>query len=101
MTGGGAGANIGVQVCATLVGICGSDSATVWGWTVGAGVEWGLWDNWTFKAEYLHVDFGTTTFMSPPVVIGTQTFQSRNVTTTDDIVRVGVNYRLGGLFMSR
>jgi hypothetical protein len=39
--------------------------------------------------------------MSPPVVIGTQTFQSRNVTTTDDIVRVGVNYRLGGLFMSR
>jgi outer membrane immunogenic protein len=103
VTGGGAFANIGVQVCATVVPVCASDSANVWGWAIGAGVEWGLWDNWTLKAEYLHVDFGTTSFLSPPVIIGTQTFQSRNVPVTDDLFRVGLNYRLGwmGAVMSK
>jgi opacity protein-like surface antigen len=28
-------------------------SKTKAGWTIGAGVEAGLWGNWTVKAEYL------------------------------------------------
>jgi outer membrane immunogenic protein len=28
------------------------------GWTVGAGVEWALWDNWSAKLEYEYYDFG-------------------------------------------
>jgi outer membrane immunogenic protein len=28
------------------------------GWTVGTGIEWGLWQNWSVKAEYDYIDFG-------------------------------------------
>ena len=30
-----------------------------WGWTVGTGVEWGLWGNWSAKIEYDFLDFGS------------------------------------------
>ncbi len=30
-----------------------------WGWTVGTGVEWGLWGNWSAKIEYDFMDFGS------------------------------------------
>ena len=39
----------------------GSESETLVGWTAGAGIEYG-WDNWTFGAEYLYVDLGSTDF---------------------------------------
>jgi outer membrane immunogenic protein len=29
-----------------------------WGWTVGTGVEWGLFDNWSARIEYDYLDFG-------------------------------------------
>jgi outer membrane immunogenic protein len=29
------------------------------GWTAGTGVEWALWTNWSLKAEYDYLDFGT------------------------------------------
>jgi opacity protein-like surface antigen len=29
-----------------------------WGWMVGTGVEWGLWQNWSAKIEYEFLDFG-------------------------------------------
>jgi outer membrane immunogenic protein len=38
---------------ATLTG-----NSSRWGWTVGTGVEWGLWDNWSTKIEYDFVGFG-------------------------------------------
>ena len=31
------------------------------GWTIGAGVEWAMWGNWTIKGEYDYLDFGTKT----------------------------------------
>src|SRR5208283_4222237 len=34
-------------------------SNTKTGYTVGGGIEAGLWGRWTAKAEYLYVDFGT------------------------------------------
>jgi outer membrane immunogenic protein len=34
-------------------------SVTKSGWTVGAGIEGRLWDNWTGKIEYLYMDLGT------------------------------------------
>jgi outer membrane immunogenic protein len=34
-------------------------SSTQTGYTVGGGVEAGLWGNWSVKAEYLYVNFGT------------------------------------------
>ena len=35
----------------------GSTSQTNWGWTVGAGMEYGI-DNWSLGLEYLYVDLG-------------------------------------------
>ena len=31
------------------------------GWTVGTGVEWAVWNNWSIKAEYDYLDFGNKT----------------------------------------
>jgi outer membrane immunogenic protein len=76
-----------------------STNRTKLGWTVGAGVEAALWSNWTAKLEYLYVDFGTVNDtligIAPitPVVTGTR--------VTDQIVRVGLNYRFGGPFVAR
>jgi outer membrane immunogenic protein len=39
-----------------------SQSQIKWGWTVGAGVEYGITPNVTLKTEYLYVDLGTATF---------------------------------------
>lgn len=41
-------------------GLTGTASAdeTLWGWTVGGGVEYAFTDNWTVKAEYLYADLG-------------------------------------------
>ena len=72
------------------------------GWVLGAGIETALNDAWSFKLEYLHMDFGggvDHAFATAPILTG-----SANVTTagnvqarlTDDIVRVGINYRFGG-----
>jgi outer membrane immunogenic protein len=37
----------------------GSDNRV--GWTVGTGIEWAIWNNWSIKAEYDYLDFGTKT----------------------------------------
>jgi high affinity Mn2+ porin len=64
------------------------------GWVVGGGLEARLIGNWTGKIEYLHLDFGrdsldaTNLFNQTPLAIG---LKSR---ITDDIVRVGLNYKL-------
>ena len=36
----------------------GSDKNRV-GWTVGTGIEWAFWQNWSVKAEYDYLDFGS------------------------------------------
>ncbi len=62
------------------------------GWVVGGGVEAALTNNWTWKIEYLHADYGTinTTAELPGI---TNVAETRE---TDDIVRAGINYRFGG-----
>ena len=73
------------------------NSTTVWqtGWTLGAGIEYAVWDHWSAKAEYLRYDLGTqsTTIAaaSPPA------FNSWTATTTvrnnGNLVRTGLNYK--------
>jgi outer membrane immunogenic protein len=57
------------------------------GWTAGAGVEYGITKNWSAKAEYLHIDLGTATFMGAASRTNTLT-----VPITEDLVRAGLNY---------
>jgi outer membrane immunogenic protein len=65
-------------------------SSTNVGWTLGAGIEGAIAGNWTWKAEYLHVDLGSLT-----VTAGAPTGVALTAKSdfTDEIARVGVNYR--------
>lgn len=55
------------------------------GWTVGAGMEFALNNNWTAKAEYMHYDLGSDNYRVDGTLVAT-------AKTAGDIVRVGVNY---------
>jgi outer membrane immunogenic protein len=79
----------------------GSASPTRSGWTIGGGVEWAFANNWSVKAEYLYLDFGTWSYISPNTsnaggpAAPTFTFAT-NVRSREQIARIGVNYRFGG-----
>jgi outer membrane immunogenic protein len=77
-----------------------SSRATKAGWVLGAGTEWGFAPNWSVKLEYLYIDFGSTSasFSSIAPFVGTFTASSR---VTDNIVRVGLNYRFGGPIVAK
>ncbi len=90
----------------------GTWSSTNVGWTVGAGVEAALGNNWSVKFEYLYMDLGNVGGSSANSATATNLAntpsQGFNTTTTtnlayvfntkftDNIVRVGLNYRFGG-----
>ncbi|WP_027545036.1 outer membrane protein [Bradyrhizobium sp. WSM2254] len=76
-----------------------SSSTSKVGWTAGAGIEGAFADNWSARLEYLYVDLGTVsgTLATPvialsgaPLVVG---YRSH---VTDNILRLGVNYRFSG-----
>ena len=53
--------------------ISASDSAVQFGWTVGAGVEYGFLGRWSAKLEYLYYDLGDHSFdasnpLAPPAL---------------------------------
>ncbi len=58
------------------------------GWTVGGGVEWAFANNWSAKIEYLYIDFG-----NGPTVPVTTVVNVVSGKMTDNIVRLGVNYK--------
>jgi outer membrane immunogenic protein len=71
-----------------------SSIANKTGWTAGAGVEYALSKEWTIKAEYLYVNFGSVT--APGTVGGPLGYASALSTSNDltaQIARVGVNYK--------
>lgn len=76
-------------------------SKTKAGWALGTGVEAGLWDRWTVKAEYLYVDFGRVSAVgaisAPPGIVPAAANNpfTHSVDLRSHIVRVGLNYRLG------
>jgi outer membrane immunogenic protein len=63
-------------------------STTKTGWTWGAGIEAALGGNWTAKAEYLYLDFGSTSASS--FLAGTV-----NVKNQEQLFRGGINYHFG------
>ena len=70
-----------------------SQTATKVGWALGAGFEGAIPTsrNWTWKVEYLHIDLGSmsgTGFDND--FFGPYSWSAR---FTDDILRVGLNYR--------
>ena len=65
------------------------------GWTVGAGAEWAVWDNWSVRLEYDYYDFGhrsvlmsdSTNVLSGPV----------DVKQTVQTVKLGLSFHVGGV----
>jgi len=76
----------------------GSSSSDKLGWTIGAGAEYAVNKNWSVKAEYLYVDFGSIT-ASAQVTHGLSAFAgySNLLSTSTDlkshVARVGINYK--------
>ncbi len=69
-----------------------SDTRT--GWVLGGGFEWAFNDNWSFKTEYLHMDFGSKSVTANPVPANPP-FQVRyDFHTEVDVVRAGLNYKI-------
>jgi len=72
-------------------GAVGSRSKTLWGWTVGGGLEYGM-GPWSAKIEYLHYDIGTLTFYTIDTSIPGGLIKA-STKFDGDMVRVGVDYR--------
>jgi outer membrane immunogenic protein len=96
VTGGFAAARVDLTVDGTAAGIVDprittflQDRKTVFGWTAGVGFEYMFWNNWSFKAEHLYMNFGENHYLDPAPFL----FASRNFTLDDHIVRVGLNWR--------
>jgi outer membrane immunogenic protein len=80
---------IGASVAAGPFLAGASSSNTHVGWTVGAGVEWALLDNWSAKVEYLYLDLGSQDYFGGPAAGGF------DADVTAHTVKVGLNYRFG------
>jgi outer membrane immunogenic protein len=63
----------------------GSGFANNFGWVAGGGLEHKLWEHVLVRVEYLHYDFGKTTYVTPAF--------TTNASTTIDVVRAGLSYK--------
>jgi opacity protein-like surface antigen len=69
----------------------GDTTLNLWGWTIGAGIEYALTNHWIAVVEYEHVGLPATIVPFPTVA--TINAQTIKVTQTIDIFKLGVNYR--------
>jgi outer membrane immunogenic protein len=71
-------------------------SVTRPGWTIGGGVEWAFWYNWSAKVEYDFYDFSTLNLSLPGTIFGApEVVPGVNVKETISTVKFGINYRFG------
>ena len=81
-----------------------SSSTTNVGWTAGAGIEGAIGGGWTARLEYLYVDLGKANgaFVTQVPALGggviTSNYSSH---VTDNIVRLGINYKFNGPVVAR
>ena len=60
------------------------------GWIVGAGIEYGFWNNWSAKLEYNYIDLGTENVGFADGIPSTF-----DIDQQIHVVKVGLNYRFG------
>ena len=95
-TGGVAGGGINTSEAVGVARFSFFDKSINYGWTAGVGVEGVIAPRWTAKLEYLYVDLGhvTGSFITPiPAPGGGPIVSNYNSHITDNILRVGVNYK--------
>jgi outer membrane immunogenic protein len=71
-------------------------SVTRPGWTVGGGVEWAFWENWSAKVEYDYYDFSSRNLALPGTIFGVpEVVPGVNIKETISTVKFGINFRFG------
>ena len=73
-----------------------SFSSTRTGWTLGAGLEYALNNNWSARVEYRYTDFGSFTNSTGAVPVTMWSNENIKHKLQEHAVRVGVTYRFGG-----
>lgn len=68
-----------------------SSAATNWGWTLGAGGEFAVTNNWTVKAEYMYVDLGSMDYAFYDSVNATA--YAGSVDSKFHTMKAGINYK--------
>jgi outer membrane immunogenic protein len=74
-----------------LFGGTGSDNRT--GWTVGTGLEWAFYQNWSAKVEYDYLDFGTRNVAINGSLLGLGIQAGIQDNNHINQVKAGLNYR--------
>ena len=102
VTGGGAAANRSVSHAYSDNFGAGTPLTTAqvtqtrYGWTVGGGVEFAMWNNWAVRAEYLFANLGTIdsvlVFQNTP---GKGATIAHADALTESVARAAVSYKLG------
>jgi outer membrane immunogenic protein len=69
------------------------NSSTRTGWTLGVGGEYAFTNNWTVKAEYLYMNFGSGNNAPGIFLPGAAAVLNNNKSRDVNIVRVGLNYK--------
>lgn len=95
----------GMMTGFTPAGVAIASTGSTWetrvGWTVGAGVEGKITQNWSAKLKYLSMDLGR--FSSGPFTLAPASAIAANVSSrfTDHILRACINYQFGGSVVAR
>jgi outer membrane immunogenic protein len=97
VTGGGAWSGVEVTVWDPLQpATTAHHKKTLTGWTVGAGWEYALGFGWSWKSEFLYIDYGWTKFFDPADTCSPdcQVFLSpREVSLKNYVFRTGLNWK--------
>ncbi len=92
---GGGSANFSAYDATQGLFLSGNPSSSRVGWTVGAGVEYALTNNWTIGAEYLYADLGSSHFTTPAATVAdfSGLYATGKINYNASIFRALVNYK--------
>jgi outer membrane immunogenic protein len=97
VTGGGAWSGVEATVWDPLVpAVTAHHKRTLTGWTVGAGWEYALGYGWSWKSEFLYIDYGWTRFFDPADACSPDCavfLNPREVSLKNYVFRTGLNWR--------
>jgi outer membrane immunogenic protein len=97
ITGGGAWSGVDVTVWNPLIpATTAHHKRTLTGWTVGAGYEYALGYGWSWKSEFLYIDYGWSRFFDPADTCSPDCrafLNPREVSLKNYVFRTGLNWR--------
>jgi outer membrane immunogenic protein len=74
-----------------------STSNSNFGWTIGAGIEYAFWGNFSARFEYDYIGINSQTFtvagLGAPFLLASETFTGNNRSL--QMVNLGINYKFG------